>query len=57
MNMMDENGIETDNKCGSNMRGKRAELIGNVCDEGIVWTNVKTGEQMIERYENLDEGN
>lgn len=55
--MMDENGIETDNKCGSNIRGKRAELIGNVCDEGIVWTNVKTGEQTIERYENLDEGN
>lgn len=32
-------------------RGKRSVLFGEVCEEGIVWTNIKTGTKTLERYE------
>ena len=33
------------------VRGKRGDLIGKITNQGIVWTNVKTGEQQLERYD------
>lgn len=32
-------------------RGKRGDLIGEVVEQGILWTNVKTGEQQLEHYD------
>ena len=33
------------------VRGERANFIGEPCDDGIVWVDIRSGEQTLERYE------
>lgn len=46
---MIENGVEIVD--AQSVRGKRGDLIGKITNQGIVWTNVKTGEQQLEHYD------
>lgn len=38
------------------IRGKRGELIGVYCQDGILWHNRSTGETVLERYDDDDMG-
>ena len=37
-------------KNSENCRGKRSLVVGRVVDGGIIWKNIKTGEETFEQY-------
>lgn len=41
---------------GDTVRGKRGDLIGVYCQDGILWHNRSTGKTELERYDDDDMG-
>ena len=40
---------------GGTVRGKRGDLVGVYCQEGILWHDRKTGKTTLERYDTGDD--